>query len=74
MLAALFKTSLVHTEVTQDPKAPCEFLSGWLYGVSLQEVDIRFAMDKCFVVNDDLTKDIYDGMAAYEKGDMDTGN
>ena len=30
-------------------------------------------MADCFVENKDLTDDIYDGMAAYEKGDMDTG-
>ena len=30
-------------------------------------------MMSCIKVDDDLTNDMYDGMAAYEKGDMDTG-
>ena len=55
------------------PDAPGEFLSGWVYGISLQQDDLRNALMSCIKVDDDLTNDMYDGMAAYEKGDNDTG-
>ena len=55
------------------PDAPGEFLAGWIYGISLQQDDLRNSMMSCIKVDDDLTNDMYDGMAAYEKGDMDTG-
>ena len=55
------------------PDAPGEFLSGWVYGISLQKDDLRNSMMSCIKFDEDLTNDMYEGMAAYEKGDMDTG-
>ena len=57
----------------RDSSAPGQFLAGWIYGVSFQQDDIRDALSGCIKTNDDLTNHLYDGMAAYEKMDMDTG-
>ena len=69
MFAQLYQANTV---ATQDADAPFEYLSGWLFGVSLQDVNIRDKMMACRVQNDDLTGLIYDAMAAVTKGDNDT--
>lgn len=56
-----------------DPTAPAQFMAGWLYGVSGQTIEFRDEVMKCYKQDDNITKDFYDGMAAYMKGDSDAG-
>ena len=70
MLANLFRTAVLNNE-RRMPDAPGEFLAGWVYGVSWQKVDIRNDLMACIAEDENLTNDMYDGMHAYEAGDMD---
>ena len=72
MLANLFKT-FVHNE-RRMPDAAGEFLAGWAYGVSWQQVDIRDNLMTCIDQNEQLTNVMYDMMHAYEAGNQDEGN
>ena len=75
MLAALFNQFAVPANTaTEDPTAPAQLVAGWLYGVSGQTVELRDEILKCYKENDTLTKDVYDAMDAFGKGDMAAGN
>ena len=39
------------------PDSPGEFLSGWVYGISLQKDDLRNSMMSCIKFDEDLTND-----------------
>ena len=56
------------------PDAPGEFLAGYIYGISLQQYDIRNSLMQCINIDEDLTNDMYDAFAAFEKEDYKTGN
>ena len=71
MFAALVETQAV---AIQDPTAPFEFLSGWVYGVSVQKDYIRNEMVACGKTDDSLTDDVYAAMIALGKGDSKTAN
>ena len=72
MFAALVETQAV--AAVQDPTAPFEFLSGWVYGVSLQKDEIRNAMIACAIPDDGLKHDVYAAMDALGRGDSKTAN
>jgi len=59
---------------TRDPMAPAQMTAGWLFGISGQAEEMRDAIIACYKVNDSLTADYYDGMAAYQSGDSKTGD
>ena len=61
-LAAVQETKAV--TATQDPEAPFQFMAGWLYGISLNTVDVREKMVACAKKDADLTSDMYAIIAA----------
>ena len=59
---------------TRDPKAPAQFLAGWLYGISDQTMDKRDAILACFTPSHDLMKYVYHAMNQYIKGNKEKGD
>ena len=69
----MIESLLTFLTETRDPMAPAQMSAGWLFGISNQEQEMRDAIVACYKVNDDLTNDYFEGMAAYESGDIHTG-
>ena len=52
--------------------APAKFAAGWYYGITGE--DRRRDVRKCYTVDHKLTDLLYDAMASYIEGNMETGD
>ena len=52
--------------------APAKFAAGWYYGITGD--DKRRDLRQCFAINDNLTDLLYEAMADYIEGNMESGD
>ena len=52
--------------------APAKFAAGWYYGITGD--DKRRDLRQCFSINDNLTDLLYEAMADYIEGNMESGD